>query len=89
MYTLRILDPAITELSDLDKTIAKRIIKKLKWLAENFENIYPEVLKGELSGFYKLRVGNYRIIYEVFQKEKVIIIHLIGHRRDIYKQKIN
>ena len=87
MYNVRILETAISELASLDKPIANRIIRKIKWLAENFDNIYPEELKAQLSGFYKLRVGNYRVIYEVFQNEKVIIIHFIGHRREIYKQK--
>ncbi|MCK4233696.1 type II toxin-antitoxin system RelE/ParE family toxin, partial [candidate division WOR-3 bacterium] len=38
------------------------------------------------KGMYKLRVGDWRIIYTVNQKTKVITIHMIGHRKEIYKQ---
>ena len=86
MYTVQLLDEAINELACLDKPIAKRIIKKIKWLAENIENIQPEGLTGELAGLYKLRVGSYRIIYEILEDENLIIIYAIGHRSKIYKR---
>jgi len=40
-----------------------------------------------LRGLYKLREGDYRIAYEIFKAESLIIVHLIGHRREIYKMK--
>jgi mRNA interferase RelE/StbE len=88
MYTVRILDEAVAELANVDKPIAKRITKKIKWLAENIEDIQPEGLSGELTGFYKLRVGSYRVIYEVLENERIIVIHAIGHRSRIYKKII-
>ena len=87
MYTIRILKPASRELARLDKVAARRIVDRIRWLAENLEKIKPKALKGELSGLYKLREGDYRIIYEIIRKEKVIIIHSIGHRRDVYQKK--
>ena len=57
---------------------------KIKWLSENFEQIKHQSLKGNLSEFYKLRVGDYRIIYEFDIEEKIIFIDKIGHRKDIY-----
>ncbi len=85
MYQARILDGASVELLHLDKTIAKRIAKRIIWLAENFDNIRPEPLCANLAGFNKLRVGNYRVVYEVFDEEKCLVIHKIGHRRDVYR----
>ncbi len=41
---------------------------------------------GDLAGLYKLRVGSYRIIYEILEGENLIIIHAIGHRSKIYKR---
>lgn len=87
MYTVRILKAASRELAQLDKPIARRIVERLRWLAENLENIKPKALKGDLSDLYKLREGDYRIIYEIVRKEKVVIIHSIGHRRDVYQKK--
>jgi mRNA interferase RelE/StbE len=61
-----------------------RIIKKIDWLAENFDAIDPLGLTGNLAGFYKLRVGDYRLIYEPIDTETQIIIVRIGHRSEIY-----
>lgn len=71
----------------LDKAIATRVVRRMRWLAENLDSIKPEPLKGRLRGLYKVREGDYRIAYEILQGERVIIVHLIGHRRDIYKLK--
>ena len=57
MYQIRILDDAARELGRLDKQIARRITKRIKWLAVNLENVRVERLSGKLSGFNKLRVG--------------------------------
>ena len=85
MYEVKILDEAIKELKTLNSAIAKRIISKIYWIAENFDTINPESLTGELSSFFKLRVGDYRVLYDVNSDTKTIFIHLIGHRKDIYK----
>ncbi|MEO8498470.1 MAG: hypothetical protein ABI614_25685 [Planctomycetota bacterium] len=44
MYELRILDLAARDLQKLDTQIARRILARLRWLAENFDNIRPEAL---------------------------------------------
>ena len=85
LYQVRLLDAAYQELAKLDKPVAQRIAKRLNWLAENFDLIKPLPLTGNLAGFYKLRVGDYRIIYEALHDEDVLLIHLIGHRREVYR----
>ena len=87
MYAVRILKAASRELARADQPIAKRIVARIRWLAENLDNARAKALKGELAGLYKLREGDYRIIYEIVRKDKVIIIHSIGHRREIYRKK--
>jgi mRNA interferase RelE/StbE len=77
---------AVTELRRLDKPIAQRIINKLKWLSHNFDDFTPQPLSGELKGFYKLRIGSYRTIYTANRGERLLMVHLIGHRRNIYKR---
>ena len=42
-------------------------------------------LKGEFKGLWRLRVGRYRIIYEILDGELVVLILRIGHRRDVYR----
>jgi mRNA interferase RelE/StbE len=86
MYQIRILDAAERDLAQLDKTVGRRIVRRIRWLAENLESIKPIALAGDLAGFYKLRVGDYRVVYEIFHAEKALVIHLIGHRSEIYRR---
>jgi mRNA interferase RelE/StbE len=83
---IRILPAAVRELERLDKPVARRIVERINWLATNLEDLKPDPLTGNLEGFYKLRVGHYRVIYELLSGKKIIVIHQIGHRREIYKK---
>ena len=85
MYQIRIQDSAAHEISHLDRQVARRIVKRIRWLAANVEAVKPDALGGNLAGLYKLRVGDYRVVYELLRSEQVIVVHLIGHRREIYR----
>jgi mRNA interferase RelE/StbE len=87
VHRVRILPPAHRELAQLDKQAGRRIVQRIQWLAQNLDMIRPEALSGSLAGLYKLRVGDYRVIYEVLQPEVTIIIHAVGHRRDVYRRR--
>ena len=87
MYQIRLLKEASQNLKDLDKTVARRIIRKLSWLSKNVENIQHKGLRADLATFSKLREGDYRIIYQTLKDERIIIVYFIGHRRDIYKAR--
>ena len=81
------LEASDERVGKLDKSVARRMADRIKWLGENVEKIKSKSLKGEFAGLYKLREGDYRIIYEIIRKEKVVAIHSVGHRREIYKKK--
>lgn len=83
-YRIRILETASQDLARLDKPVGRRIVQRIRWLAINLDALRLETLSGELAGFYKLRVGDYRVIYEVLWGE---LIHAIGHRREIYRRR--
>lgn len=85
MYQVIILPTAIKDLSRIDKTIVQRITDRLNWLSENIESITQLSLRASLIGFFKLRIGDWRVIYEVDHDKKVITVHKVGHRKDIYK----
>ena len=87
MYEIRFVDDADEDLQKLDKSIAQKIIRNIQWLAENAETIKQIGLRGDLSGFSKLRQGDFRIIYELLAHEKFVIIHFIGHRSEVYKKR--
>lgn len=85
MYVLKLLDSAVRDLAKLDKPVARRVVLRLNWMVENFDNIRRIPLAGELSGFYKFRVGDYRVVYQILDNEKIILIHAVGHRREVYR----
>ncbi len=86
MYQIRILDAAARDLARLDPAIGRRVVNRIRWLAGNLNDVNPEPLTGDLAGFYKLRIGDHRVVYEILHSEQMIVIHLIGHRREIYRK---
>jgi len=84
---VRLLDAAVRDLARLDKPAGRRVVKRINWLASNYDATRLETLSGSLVGFCKLRVGDFRVIYEVLHTEQVLLVHAIGHRRDIYRTR--
>ena len=83
-YSISFETESIDDLDKLTQTERIRILKKIEWLGVNFEQITPVALTAKWSGFYKLRVGNYRVIYEFNRPTLTIIIVRVGHRSEIY-----
>jgi mRNA interferase RelE/StbE len=76
---------ALKELKKLESQIILNIISSVEKLALN--PLPHGVKKLTLSDFtYRIRVGNYRIIYSLFRKDLTIEIIRVGHRKDIYKK---
>jgi mRNA interferase RelE/StbE len=71
----------------LDKSLKRRISEKLDWLLKNFDSIIPLPLTGKWQGFFKLRAGDWRVIYKVEWEKNRIIVYLIDRRDKIYKRK--
>jgi mRNA interferase RelE/StbE len=86
MYQVEFRPTAAQDFDNLDQAVADRLLKKLRWLAENFDSVRPEPLSGLFSGLFKLRVGDYRVIYQANREKKVLTVRLVGHRREIYDQ---
>ena len=57
------------------------------WFTTNFQNITPLPLGGRWKGFFKLRVEDWRIIYEVSHDSRLVIVHAIDTRDKIYKRR--
>jgi mRNA interferase RelE/StbE len=87
MYRIRILDAAAKELEGLDPPTRDRIVQRLRWLATHIEETDPDPFKGPLRGMNKLRIGDYRVVYELLREKPTIVVHLIGHRSKIYRRR--
>lgn len=86
-WSVKLTSDAKEDLDDLSNETRKRIIKKLNWFQSNFEEITPLPLSGEWQGFFKLRIGKWRVIYKKNKEKKVIIVFLIGKRDKVYKKQ--
>jgi mRNA interferase RelE/StbE len=87
MYQVRLLESAVRELEQLDKCVGARVVQRIRWLAENVNSIEHKRLTGHLAGLFKLREGDYRILYQVLRREETVIVHCVGHRKDIYRRR--
>jgi mRNA interferase RelE/StbE len=84
MYTVVWEKSALSDLKKLDKTKAKNIVNKVEhYLSQDPENL-GKPLSSKFSGLYRYRLGDYRVIYELYKKEVKIMVVKVGHRREIY-----
>ena len=86
MYSVEFIKEATEELSRIDPIWQKRILNKIKILSADPKNLANNIkkLKGKYREYYRLRVGDYRIIYSRENDRLLIIIIRIGHRKEIY-----
>lgn len=86
MYAIEFLPAAKKELANLDFVIQKQLKEKIILLASDpaqlKNNIKP--LKGEYAGKFRLRVRDYRVIFQIIEEKILITIVRIGHRKEIY-----
>jgi len=75
-------------LKKLDKPIQDHVQSWIQKYLKNCENprAFGKALTGNLSGYWRYRVGNYRIICEIKDNECIILAIKIGHRKEIYKK---
>jgi len=87
MYRIRFTPEAEADLARLGSFAAQRVLKKLRWLAENLDIMIPEPLTGPWQGVFKLRIGDYRVLYTFDKAELNITVHFVKHRRQVYKTR--
>ncbi|HCF26371.1 MAG TPA: type II toxin-antitoxin system RelE/ParE family toxin [Cyanobacteria bacterium UBA11049] len=69
-----------------DQALAKKIARCLEQL-EQTPRIHPNIkpLKGDLAGYYRYRMGDYRVIYLIDDETNRVIVVTIAHRREAYE----
>lgn len=85
MYEIEFMKRAVKELRAIPNNSANDIMKKIRALAENpyRQDLDIKKLKG-LEKVHRLRVGDYRVIYEINNKRLIITIIKVGSRGGIY-----
>lgn len=83
-YTVEFTTSALQEFRALDRQIQRRVSSRIAKLCEDPFPAGVKKLQGEPKHF-RIRVGDYRIIYRVDGQRVVIVIVQIGHRREVYR----
>jgi len=81
-YTVVLSKKAQKQLDKLSDTIADPIIKAISDLGQDPRPAGNKKLKGRDG--YRIRIGNYRVIYDIFDSELIVDVIAVGHRKDIY-----
>jgi mRNA interferase RelE/StbE len=82
-YTVSILRRAQKELAQLPDEAYERVRDAIRALSQGPRP--PGCLKLTGREGWRIRVGNYRVIYEIDDKQQSVIILHVGHRRDVYR----
>lgn len=85
-YQVKFTKTAQKQLAKLDKSI---LIMLRMWIEKNLENCENPRLKGKamvgnFKGYWRYRVGEYRIIADIVDNELVIVLVSVAHRREVY-----
>lgn len=85
-WQIKILPPTEKQLQKLDRQIQKRIIGFLynRLLPSDNPRLLGKPLTGRLNGYWRYRVGDYRIIAEIQDQRLTIVAVSIDHRRQVY-----
>lgn len=83
MYRIKITQRTRREFKKIQKRHQHAIAAIIEELKE--EPFIGKPLKRELTGRYSYRVGLYRVIYKINEKDKVIVVLTAGHRAKVYK----
>ena len=87
LWNVNFSEKADKQLLSLDKPVRERIRKYVKDLAKlSNPRLRGEPLAGNLSDFWKYRIGNYRLICRIHDEKMLVLVVKIGHRSEVYKR---
>jgi mRNA interferase RelE/StbE len=83
-YSVQLAPGAERDLAALDKPVQRRVAARIDALAENPRPAGVTKLQGEANA-WRIRVGDYRILYTIEDRRLVVLVIKIGHRREVYR----
>ena len=84
MFEILIEERAEKDIKSIPKNISNNICKKILLLAKNPKPRGSKKLSRN-NNFYRLRFGEYRILYEISEKIKIVRIFRVRHRSEVYR----
>ena len=83
-YSILLAPPAERQLKALAEPAQKRIVKRLRTLQDNPRPQGVNKLAGE-EDLYRIREGDYRIVYTIQDKKLIVLVVKIGDRKEVYR----
>jgi mRNA interferase RelE/StbE len=84
-YRIEFRPAALRDLKALPRVMLQRVSAKISALAENPRPVGVEKLSGSEENFYRIRIGDYWVLYSIQDKILLILIIKIRHRREAYR----
>lgn len=84
-YTVQYDARAVKELGKLDKPVARRIVKAVETLSTDPRPTGCRALVG-YPGLWRIRVGDYRVVYTIKDAELVVLALRVAHRSTVYRR---
>jgi len=84
-YTVEFRPSVWKDIKRFPKRDLVKIKKRIEELSVNLPDFSSTKMRGN-NTFHKIRSGDYRIVFEIYDEKLVILIIKIGHRKDIYKK---
>jgi mRNA interferase RelE/StbE len=84
-YTVDLKPAAARDLGKLPKDVRRRVAVRIDALETDPTPSGVEAIQGE-SDLFRLRVGDYRVLYRIDRQRREVLIARIGHRREIYRK---
>ena len=84
-YELRFKTSVAKDMRDVPKTDLRRILERIEALRDDPRPAGSEKLSAQER--YRIRQGNYRILYEILDLEVIVEVVKIGHRREVYRSR--
>lgn len=85
-YAIQILPAAQRAMAGLSKPVRRRVDEHILSLADDPRPHGAIPLKGEGKGLCRLRVGDYRILYQVQDGALIVLVIDVAHRREVYRR---
>ncbi len=85
-YTVQFRPSAAKALGKLDGQVRARILRSITALADDPRPSGVKALTGE-AGLWRIRVGDYRVVYEIEDDELVVLVVRVAHRSTVYQRR--
>lgn len=85
MYKITFKKSAEKEIQKLPSNVVSRIVPVIEGLSKNPRPTGSKKLAGSKENIWRVRVGDYRVVYLIAEEVKIVEVRRVGHRKDIYK----